>query len=57
MAMFEQVPAPFRLQALQAEHDEAEQHDPSTQLRLVHWFPPVQLCPSAFRATQPPEAQ
>ena len=55
--MFAQVPAPFWLQAMQVGHDAAPQHAPSTQLALAHWFAAAQLPPSAFLATQLPEAQ
>jgi hypothetical protein len=53
----EQVPAPLRLQALHAPHDDVEQHEPSTQLPLEHSLPAAQLWPSALLTTQPPAPQ
>jgi hypothetical protein len=44
-----QLPAPFRLHAWHAGQLELPQQTPSTQLPLMHWVPPVQAIPFAFR--------
>jgi hypothetical protein len=60
-AMFAQVPAPFRLQAWHVPQVAVEQQTPSTQLPglppLLHWFPAVQVAPSAFLSWQVPLVQ
>jgi hypothetical protein len=44
---------PLTLQALQVPQLAVEQHTPSTQLALWHWFPAVQLCPRRRRPHEP----
>ena len=49
---FEQVPAPFRLHALQAPQLATLQHTPSTQKPLPHWLADVHVMPSPVWLTQ-----
>ena len=51
---FEQVPAPFRLHAWQAEQLEVVQQTPSVQLPAPHSLGAPHVAPSAFLATQSP---
>ena len=48
-SMGEQVPIPFRLQALHAPQLELPQQTPSTQLPELHWLAPVQAVPFGLR--------